>query len=240
MKSVAILQSNYIPWKGYFDIIGSVDEFIIYDDMQYTRRDWRNRNKIKTPAGLVWLTVPVLSRGNYFEPIKDIKIDGSNWSKNHLTSLTHNYKKSKYFTEIMELISPFYQSNKYVFLTDLNVDIIKAICQYLGIQSKIAKSSDYNFHGDASERLANICSQSNASVYLSGPSAKNYINESSFAELGINIQYINYEDYKEYNQLWGKFEHHVTILDMLFCCGQNSNNYLKYKKNEIIGSHNAL
>src|ERR1700754_2429408 len=99
-KRVAIVQSNYIPWKGYFDLIAAVDEFILYDDMQYTRRDWRNRNQIKTPLGVQWMTVPVQVKGKYYQKIKDTEIDGIDWAEAHWRLLAQNYRRAAHFNEI--------------------------------------------------------------------------------------------------------------------------------------------
>jgi len=108
MKKIAISQSNYIPWKGYFDMIAAVDEFILYDDMQYTRRDWRNRNQIKTPQGVHWLTVPVLVKGKYYQKIKDTQIDGADWALVHWKSLIQNYRATPHFNDIAAWLEPLY------------------------------------------------------------------------------------------------------------------------------------
>ncbi len=107
-KKVAIIQSNYIPWKGYFDIINSVDVFILYDDMQYTRRDWRNRNKIITPKGLQWLTIPVAVKGKYYQKINEVEISDSSWAKKHWGSIVHNYHNAPYFKDYKNLFSSLY------------------------------------------------------------------------------------------------------------------------------------
>lgn len=106
MKKVAILQSNYIPWKGYFDLIAAVDEFILYDDMQYTRRDWRNRNQIKTPQGLQWLAVPVQVKGKYHQTIREAEIDGNDWAEVHWKTLVQNYRHALHFNEITAILDP--------------------------------------------------------------------------------------------------------------------------------------
>ena len=227
-KKIAILQSNYIPWKGYFDLIASVDEFIFYDDMQYTRRDWRNRNKIKTPNGLTWITVPVKVKGQYFQSIKNIEINGSKWVPQHLASFFHNYKKSLYFDEIYCLLESIYNKKEYIYLSDLNTTIITALCEYLGIKTKLTTSSDYTLAPGKTERLVDLCKQANGTEYISGPAAKNYIDESLFEEAGIKLTWFNYEGYPEYPQLWGVFEHTVSIIDLLFNCGKNSPHNMRF------------
>jgi hypothetical protein len=227
MKKVAIVQSNYIPWKGYFDLIASVDEFIIFDEVQYTRRDWRNRNKIKTSQGIQWLTVPVKVKGKYLQKISETKIDGVDWIGKHWKSLEINYSKAPHFDLISEWLKPlYYVSDGY--LSELNVSIIRGICNFLDIKTKICNSKDFELIDDRSERLAHICEQAGADKYVSGSSAKNYLEEKFFLDRGIRIEWMNYSGYKEYPQLWGgQFVHEVTILDLLFNCAQFSKNYMK-------------
>lgn len=227
MKKIAILQSNYIPWKGYFDLISFVDEFILYDDMQFTRRDWRNRNKIKTPNGTEWLTVPVFAKGKYDQRICDTKISNNLWANDHWKALYLNYKKSKYFFEISEWLEPLYMNTSYNNISQLNIMFIKTINQYLEINTNISFSSNYKLIEGKNQRLISICKQAGATEYVSGPKAKEYLNENEFSESGINIKWFDYKGYPEYEQLWGAFTHNVTILDLLFNCGKNSNKYLK-------------
>lgn len=228
LKKIAILQSNYIPWKGYFDIIASVDEFILYDDMQYTRRDWRNRNQIKTPRGLQWLTVPVLVKGKYEQTIKETQIDGMSWSKDHWKSLAVNYKRAPYFDEIAAWLKPLYFDHSYSTISDLNETFIRAICKYLKISTKITHSWDYVLIDGQSERLADLCLQAGGLDYVSGPSAQNYIDQTVFHANGIRVTWFDYDDYPEYPQLWGEFTHAVTILDLLFNMGPDSFKYMRH------------
>jgi len=225
MKKVAIVQSSYIPWIGYFDLIGSVDEFIIYDSMQFTKRDWRNRNLIKTPQGKKWITVPVLSKGKYLQTIFDTRIDGIKWQQDHWKAITLNYARAPFFDEISLLIKPFYQSD-YPNLSELNTNLLIAICNYLSIQTTISDSNSYKLIGDKSDKLLNICIESGASSYISGPSAKEYLDIEKFEANDIKVEWFNYDNYKPYPQLWGKFESGVSILDLLFNCGANSRDYL--------------
>ncbi len=228
MKKVAILQSNYIPWKGYFDMIAAVDEFILYDDMQYTRRDWRNRNQIKTPQGLQWITVPVHSKGKYHQKIKETEIDTTDWAKKHWDSLTKNYRRAPYFNEISNWLEPLYLTNNYTNLSYLNRSFIVAICKYLNIRTLIKNSWDYTLCDDKTERLAELCIQAGGTEYISGPAAKDYIEESIFVERGIKITWFDYTGYSEYPQLWGDFIHEVSILDLLFNCGKKTHRYMRF------------
>jgi hypothetical protein len=228
MKKVAILQSNYIPWKGYFDMIASVDEFILYDDMQYTRRDWRNRNQIKTPQGVQWLTVPVLVKGKYHQKIRDTEIDGNAWAADHWKALMQNYRRAPCFEEIARWLEPLYLERSYSHLSQLNRTFLEAICAYLEIDTLITDSSDYTLIDGKTERLADLCAQAGGTEYISGPAAKDYIDESVFLAKGIKLTWFDYSGYAEYPQLWNDFTHGVTILDLLFNCGKQAANYMKY------------
>src|SRR4051812_22060810 len=143
MKRVAIVQSNYIPWKGYFDLIASVDEFILYDDMQYTRRDWRNRNQLKTPQGVQWLTVPVKVKGKYHQSIRETEIDGTDWAGSHWKTLAQNYRRAPHFEEVASVFEEHYLRRTYSHLSALNRALTEAVCGYLGIGTRITNSWDY-------------------------------------------------------------------------------------------------
>jgi len=234
MKKVAIVQSNYIPWKGYFDMIAAVDEFIVYDDMQFTRRDWRNRNRIKTPQGLKWLTVPVQVKGKYHQTIRDTALEGDDWAEAHWKALALNYARAPYFKVVSALVRPLYEA-RFTHLSPLNRHFIEAICGYLGIQAGISNCWDYEPEEGKSERLASLCQQAGGDVYVSGPAAKDYLEESVFAERGISVEWFDYSGYPSYSQLWGEFEHGVSILDLLFNCGPDAADYMKHVRPEKKG-----
>ena len=229
MKKIAIVQSNYIPWKGYFDLIAAVDEFVLYDDMQYTRRDWRNRNQIKTPQGVQWLTVPVVVKGKYTQKIKDTEIDGTDWATLHWKAFEQNYWRAAHFEEIARWLAPYYLSTPFpVHLSALNRGLIEAVCAYLGITTRITSSSDYVLSEGKTERLADICVQAGADEYFSGPAAKDYMDESVFTKRGVGLHWFDYSSYHEYPQLWGEFTHGVTVLDLLFNCGREAPGFMRY------------
>ena len=228
MKKVAILQSNYIPWKGYFDMIAAVDEFILYDDMQYTRRDWRNRNQIKTPQGVQWLTVPVQVKGKYDQKIKNTLIDGADWAIAHWKALAQNYRSAPHFDEVAIWLEPLYVAESYNHISQLNRRFIEVICHYLDIKTVISNSWDYTLLDAKTERLADLCRQAGGTEYLSGPAAKDYIEESIFSVYDIKLAWFDYSGYLEYPQLWGDFTHGVTILDLLFNCGKDAQRYMRY------------
>lgn len=228
-KKVAILQSNYIPWKGYFDIIGSVDEFIIYDEVQYTKNDWRNRNRIKTPAGVQWITVPVYQK-SLSQKISETEVSNYKWGIKNWNSLVANYSRAAHFKTYSAALEEFYLSFKSLWLTEINVALIKQICGILNLKTLIKNSADYELTGDPTEKLINLCRQANATCYLSGPAAKNYLREDLFAREGIEIEWMDYTGYKEYPQLYPPFEHAVSILDLLFNVGPEAGHYMKYQK----------
>lgn len=228
MKKIAILQSNYIPWKGYFDMIAAVDEFILYDDMQYTRRDWRNRNQIKTPQGIQWLTVPVSVKGKYHQTIRETEIDGTDWAAAHWRTLQQNYRRAPHFAEIAQWLEPLYLQESYTHLSQLNRRLIEAICRYLSIKTTISSSWDYTLQDGKTERLVDLCVKAGGSEYISGPAARDYIDEGLFSAAGIKLSWFDYAGYPEYPQMWGEFAHGVTILDLLFNCGRDAPRYMRY------------
>lgn len=228
MKKIAIIQSNYIPWKGYFDIIAAVDEFIIYDDVQFTKNDWRNRNQIKTPNGLQWLSIPVGQNIN--RRIRDVQLSDTSWQEKHWKTLISNYSRAKHFDEVALWLEPIYSKKFHNNLSDLNRELIEAICRYIGVNTKISNSWDYEMGDGKLGRLINLCKQAKADVYISGPSAQIYLDDGVFGANNIAVEWFNYEGYLEYPQLWGGFSHGVSILDLLFNCGAASSNYMKFTK----------
>lgn len=234
MKKVAILQSNYIPWKGYFDLINSVDEFIFYDEMQYTERDWRNRNKIKTLNGLVWLSIPVNNKGfqQNHQQIKDSLVSDFSWTKKHWGTIFQNYKKTPYFNEYKEIIEELYLGKEERYLCEINYKFIRTINNILGIKTKLTFSTDYKLIEGKTERLVDLVKQAGGAEYISGPAAKDYIDEKLFEDADIKLTWMDYSGYPEYNQLYPPFEHGVSILDLIFNCGKNATKYMKSFSND--------
>ena len=209
-------------------MIAAVDEFILFDEMQYTRRDWRNRNLIKTPAGSKWLTVPVMVKGKYHQKIQDTEIDGTDWADTHWKSIATNYRRARYFDEISLWLEPLYLEKPFSNISELNRRFIEAICNYLFIDTTITSSCDYLIVEGKTMRLVDLCLQAGGSEYISGPAAKNYLDANLFSDFDIKLTWFDYTGYPEYQQLWGKFTHGVTILDLLFNCGKNSSRYMRY------------
>lgn len=226
-KRVAILQSNYIPWKGYFDLIHKVDEFVLYDEVQYTKRDWRNRNLVKTPNGLIWLTIPVIN--NHREKISETVISDPDWAKKHWKTIVLNYGRAPYFKQYKDVFEEFYLSEQSEYLSVINRKAIELVNRILGIGTTITSSADYQLSGDKNDRLINICVEAGASTYLSGPAAKSYIDEASFESKGIKVEWMDYSGYREYPQLFPPFEHGVSILDLIFNTGAEALSFITEK-----------
>lgn len=226
-KKCAIVQSNYIPWKGYFDMIGMVDEFILFDDVQYTRRDWRNRNRIKTPEGIQWLTIPVNVKGQYHQLIKDTTVNDTKWNERHWGTIKRAYTKAPFFHDVMSFFEELYLDCRETYLSEINALFLRAICNVLDITTKITKSSDYDLIQGKSERLIHVCGQAGAMIYLSGPAAKTYMDEDLFAREGITVQYMDYCGYPEYPQLYPPFEHSVSIIDLILNAGPDARKFMK-------------
>lgn len=226
-KKILISQSNYIPWKGYFDNINSVDEFVVYDDMQYTKRDWRNRNQIKTPQGMLWLTIPVEVKGKFFQKINETQVSDKNWGEKHWKTISTNYSKAPYFKYYKEVFEALYRDESLDNITSINVSFIKTINTVLNITTKITDSRDFELVDGKTERLVDICKKCNANRYYTGPAAKAYMEEDLFLKDNISIHYFDYSNYPEYPQLFGEFSHYVSILDLIFNTGHNAKNYMK-------------
>ena len=224
MNKVAICQSNYIPWRGYFDLSASADVFVIYDEVQYTKNDWRNRNLIKTATGLSWLTVPV-RRESIHQKINETLTMSTGWERKHITALTLNYSKSPFFQMYKDEIFEIYEN--FTSLSNLNVNMIKKICEILMIGTKIIDSSDLRLSGDRNSKLIDACIKLNATTYISGPSASCYLDTAAFNLNNINVNWMDYSGYLEYPQRFGTFIGNVSILDLIFNIGPNSKKYLK-------------
>ena len=227
-KTVAIVQSCYIPWKGYFDLVNGVDEFILYDDRQFTRRDWRNRNRIKTPDGVRWLTVPVEVKGKYHQRIDETHVADSSWAQRHWRTLVQSYSRAPHFGDYADAFERIYERVALeARLSLINRHLIEGVCDVLGIRTRLSWSTDYAAEGARTERLVSLCRAARADRYLSGPSARAYLDEDAFARAGIEVAYANYEGYPEYAQVHPPFEHGVTVLDLIFHVGAEAPDYMR-------------
>ena len=229
MKTIAILQSNYIPWKGYFDIIAAVDEFLIFDEVQFTRRDWRNRNKIIIDGAPHWLTIPVASKGRYHASIAEMEVSDASWADKHWRSINHAYRKAPFFA----LYAPFFeelyaQAAALSLLTDINELFIRKIAAILGLATEFRRTDEVPRHTDSpTGRLIEICTARRAQAYVSGPAARDYIQPDEFDATGVKLHYANYSQYPTYEQESKSFEHGVSIVDTLMRCGPQAREHLK-------------
>jgi hypothetical protein len=228
MSRVAIVQSNYIPWKGYFDLIASVDEFVLLDDVQYTRRNWRNRNRLKTAEGTRWLSIPVHSKGRYLQRIDETEVSDTNWAELHWRTLVRAYGTAAGFQEVRDQIELTYEACSYErLLSQINRRLIETVCGLLGVSTPLSWSREYCAAGTKTERLRDLCLSVGADEYLSGPSARGYLDERLLADAGISVVWMDYSNYPKYPQLQPPFEHHVSVLDLIFNAGTDASRYLK-------------
>ena len=234
MKRVAILQSSYIPWKGYFDLIRQVDEFILYDDAQFTKRDWRNRNQIKTKDGPLWLTIPVHVKGKFTQTIKETEISDPGWADKHFKTIAAAYARAPHFREYRDMVEELYRGSPSLLLSDVNRRFIEAFAAVLGIRTKLSSSMDYTLPEGRVERLVSLCQQAGATAYLSGPAARDYIDPKLFADAGIDLSYMDYTGYPEYPQLYPPFTHHVSVIDLIFSVGPAAPQYLERAGNPAV------
>lgn len=221
-----ILQPSYIPWRGYFHQIQKADTFVFYDDVQYDKHGWRNRNKIKTATGAQWLTLPVHTKNSLVSPIDQIRMSNETpWSLKHWTTLKQNYTRAPFFKQYAPLLEPFY-NRTYEYLADFTIDLTVALAGLLGITgTRFVRSSQLAASGSKTDRLQSILTQLQATHYISGPSAKAYLDVDKLNAVGIGVEFMAY-DYPEYPQLYPPFEPYVSALDLLFMTGPDAPRYI--------------
>lgn len=225
MKRVAVLQSNYLPWKGYFDIVHDVDLFVFYDDVQFTKNDWRHRNKIKTAQGVQWLSVPVGDDGHRL--ICEVSIADARWQVKHWRTLEQNYGKCAHFARYREYFEHVYLGRAWTSLSELNQTLVRDIAsRFLGLPTAFADSRSYGASGHKLERLLDLVKLTGATHYLSGPAARDYIVPERFAEAGVALEWKSYAGYPEYRQRFAPFEHGVSIVDLLFNLGPDAPEFI--------------
>lgn len=225
MSKVAVLQSSYVPWKGYFDLLHEAELFVFYDDVQYTKNDWRNRNQIKTTEGRLWLTVPV--GAHLQQRICDTVIRDRLWPVKHWKTIQQYYSRATYFERYRDFLAHVYLEREWNNLSALNQYLIITIARdFLGISTRFADSRDYPLSGHKGQRLLSLLEQLGTDLYISGPSAHSYIDEADFAAHGVRVVYKDYTGYPEYRQFYPPFEHHVSILDLLVHTGSEAPYYI--------------
>jgi hypothetical protein len=226
MKKIALIQSDYIPWKGYFDIINSVDEFFFHDDLQYTKNDWRNRNLIKTDKGPVWITIPCGT--NEKRLICEVEMKDNKWQKVHWQQIERFYNNAKYWDLYRDYFEEVYLKHQWRFLSDLNQTLIINISvNILGIKTRFRDSREFELVGSKGERVLELIKKAEATSYLSGPLAKNYLDLNRFKESGIKVIWMDYSGYPEYEQQYPPFEHRVSIIDLIFNEGPEAFKFMK-------------
>ena len=224
-RTVAVVQSSYLPWKGYFDIIHDADLFVFYDDVQYTKNDWRNRNKVKVPGGTAWITVPVGQKIN--RRICDVEIASRRWQEKHWRTLSQYYGSTPHFARCEAFLRETYLKREWRTLSELNQHLITGIAQdFLGVTTRFADSRDFPLHGRRLDRLLELLRAVGATRYISGPTGSDYIEPDRFAAAGIELEFKSYDGYPEYPQQFPPFDHFVTILDLLCNAGPDSAYYI--------------
>lgn len=221
---IAIIQSAYIPWKGFFDLIGRCDEYVIFDSAQFVKRHWHNRNQIKTATGVTWLTIPVISKGRYEQRIDEVEIEaaptGKGWADKHWRAIELSYARTAHFAPLAPMVRDWYaQAGAQKRLTDVNEIFLRGISDLLGLGTRIVRDDRYPAEGAKTARLLAISKAAAADAYLSGPSARAYFDEDMFRAEGIAAEWMDYGGYPPYPQLHGDFVHGVSVLDLLFNAG---------------------
>ena len=224
---VAIMQPTYLPWSGYFGLFNYVDFFVFLDSVQFERRSWQQRNKIKSSSGSFFLSIPVISKGLREQKIKDIKIDKElKFFEKHIKSITQNYKRTLYFEEYSnEIFHKILNNNGN--LCDLNIQLILTINNFLGIKTETCRSSQLKITGKKGHLLASICTELGATEYISPPGSKEYLDQTDiFEKNNIPIKYFQF-NHPVYTQQYNGFESNLSIIDLLMNCGDESLDILK-------------
>lgn len=218
---LVVLQPSYLPWLGYFDQMYKSDLFVLYDDVQYDKHGWRNRNRIKTAQGPLWLTVPVLTHGQGLPTNRDVRIDARQpWARKHLQALRVNYAKALAFAEVFDALEPVL-GRPWTHLCDLNRAMLDTLCHLLGLTRRIRWSSELDVPGQKTERLIAICRAVGADRYLTGDAASDYLDETQFAANGIRVEYHHYR-HPVYAQRHGAFVPYLSVVDLLMNHGRES------------------
>jgi hypothetical protein len=212
--TVAIHQPNYLPWIGYFQKIHRSDVFVLLDDAEYSSRSWINRNKIKTPDGWSWLTVPV---GGSDEKIRDVEITADDWRTTHLKSFQHNYRNADHYDEFADVLEDVY-ATEWTLLADLNVRLLREICRHVSMEFEFVRSSTLDIDATGTERLVDICEAVGGTQYLSGQGADGYMEEERFSEVGIELEYQSFE-HPAYEQRFGEFASKLSFIDAVLNVG---------------------
>jgi len=234
MKTIGILQPSYLPWLGFFDQIDQSDVFVFYDDVQYDKNGWRNRNRIKTKQGECWLTVPVLTKGKDNQLIKDTEINNTeNWVKKHVSAIRQSYSKSRYFY-IAEKVCERLELRKWKTLCELNTALLEIMLNELGLADKlILFSSSFSFSGDKNGRLVGMIRHFEGDTFIEGRSGRSYVDLNLFKANDIRVLFQEY-NHPVYDQLYGEFIPYLSILDLLCNCGPRSLEIIRSGRNNCV------
>jgi hypothetical protein len=220
-RTVVILQPGYLPWLGFFDQMCKSDVFVIYDDVQFDKHGWRNRNRIKTPQGVQWLTIPVLTKGRGKQINKDVLINNADrWSNRHISALIQNYSKAPFFQSYIGLFEEIYARN-WKYLIDLNMAVIRGLMREIGLERKIVFSSELGIPGGKTDRLVAMCANLGAQTFLEGDAGQSYLDDSLFRANHIRVEFHRY-NHPVYRQLYGDFVSHLSVVDLLLNHGSGS------------------
>ncbi|MBC8084821.1 MAG: WbqC family protein [Hymenobacter sp.] len=226
-RRVAVLQSNYVPWKGYFDLLHYVDDFIFYDEVQYTKNDWRNRNRIKTAQGVQWLTIPVRQE-HLGQRISETRVSEAGWGSRHWRTVAQAYARAPHFARYRARLEELYREPGSELLSEINQRFIRCLNEWLGITTRLHQSTDFGEPGgDRTARLVRLVQAVGGTEYVSGPAAAVYLDAGQLAQAGIGLSWMSYEGYPEYRQLHGPFEHRVSILDLLLNEGPEAPRFMR-------------
>lgn len=222
---VAIIQSCYVPWKGFFDLIGRCDKYVIFDRAQFAKRHWHNRNRIKTVNGSQWMTIPVITKGRFEQPIDEVEI-ATSWADKHWRAIELAYCHAQFFDAFAPRVRGWYErAAELRRLTDVNALFLTELASLLGMRTTIVRDTEYTVTGRKTERLVAIARAAGATEYWSGPSARAYLDEALFADAGIAVKWMQYEGYPPYEQCHGAFDHAVSVLDVIFNTGSEASRY---------------
>lgn len=227
---VVVLQSNYIPWKGYFDLLKSADLFVVYDSVQYTKNDWRNRNQLLGPNGPIWLTIPVQTAGQATQKISETTVKDGRWARKHWMTTVQALGKRPHFASYRdEWQSWFATAGDLDNLHEINLIFLRGLARQLSIDTSIVNDTDFEFASDAgtaTERLVSLCESVGCTTYITGPAGLDYMNLSEFEQAGIAVEVIAYDQYPTYPQLLEPFSHYVSALDLLANVGADAVSHL--------------
>ena len=230
-------QPTYLPWLGLFHKIGLADTFCVLDTVQYEKNSFINRNKIKTSNGSLWLSVPVETKNHFETKIYDLRIAERQWSRKHFKSIEHAYKKAPFYDDYISQLGEVLLGQKYIFLKDLNYELMKFFLKELKIETAVVFASDYNFVGKKSDLIIDMCKKLGATNFIFGSQGRDYVDYNLFQDTQIEISFQNYV-HPEYPQLYNKFEPYMSIVDLLFNVGRNAREVIKQKNVARLKSEN--